>query len=278
MIDDKTIFSTLKKCNQIGKKLSNNGVYLMVSGMMIGYSEQQMDETEAQGLGISFIENKLLSKLDAIPYIGLKIDGNQLYQYSQEYDFEKFSISNEYLNIEFKATEATDEDFNNDFKKDALKKGYNENSIDIGISNNFSNDIDLYEFYLNYKKTYKPKVKILTKSVKCKIIDYDNKILKKANSIISSLEKCTFLGYKELQPEIFDRMISSTQPVDMKIPIGDNKNDSYPIRLMKSLFNTASTKSSCELRLVDADIYKYLIIEITNSGFITCMIYKVIDL
>ena len=76
MTDQKTLFSALKKCNQIGKKLSYDGTYIMVSGMMMGYTWQEMDETEARGLCVSFIESKLLNKLDALPYIGLKINGN----------------------------------------------------------------------------------------------------------------------------------------------------------------------------------------------------------
>ena len=117
MTDQKALFSALKKCNQIGKKLSYDGTYIMVSGMMMGYTWQDMDETEARGLCVSFIESKLLNKLDALPYIGLKINGNELYSASQEYEFERFTINSDYLFIEFKATEATEASFNEDFKK-----------------------------------------------------------------------------------------------------------------------------------------------------------------
>ena len=116
MTDQKALFSALKKCNQIGKKLSYDGTYIMVSGMMMGYTWQDMDETEARGLCVSFIESKLLNKLDALPYIGLKINGNELYSASQEYEFERFTINSDYLFIEFKATEATEASFNEDFK------------------------------------------------------------------------------------------------------------------------------------------------------------------
>ena len=63
MTDQKALFSALKKCNQIGKKLSYDGTYIMVSGMMMGYTWQDMDETEARGLCVSFIESKLLTIL-----------------------------------------------------------------------------------------------------------------------------------------------------------------------------------------------------------------------
>lgn len=275
MTDHKTIFSSLKKCNQVGKKLSSSGKYILIDGMMIGYQKPEMDETEAVGLGISFIEEKILNKMDAIPYIGIEIDGNLLYQTCQECEFIQFTIDKKFLYIEFKALEADDE--SNSFKEYAIEKGYKPKDIDIGLSSNFANDIDLYELYINYKKSYKPKMKTVIKSIDCRIIKdiNDSKILKKCRKIIKQLEQSKFLGYKELQPEIFERLFTASQPIELKINIDDDKI--YPIRLMKSVLNTATSKSTCEIRLLSCDDFSFLVIEITSSGFITCNVYRVIN-
>lgn len=276
MNNHKEIFSTLKKCNQIGKKLSKNGYYLLVSGMMIGYTFQDMDETEASSLSISFIENKLLDKLDALPYIGLIIPGNDLYQISQECEFNQFTIDKDNLYIEFTATETTDVSFNNDFKEVAIAQGFDANNIDIGLQSDFSNDIDLYELFINYKKTYKPKIQITTKSILCKIINDNNKILKKSNSIIKNISNGEFLGYKELSTEVFERILMATQPIELNIQI--KNNGQYTLRVMKSIFTTATTKSMCELRIIRSGDFDYLIVEISTAGFVTCNIYKVINI
>ena len=275
MTDHKTIFSSLKKCNQIGKKLSTSGKYILINGMMIGYQKPAMDETEAAGLSVSFIEDKILNKMDAIPYIGIEIDGNLLYQISQECEFIQFTIDDSFLHIEFKALEADND--SDSFKKFAIEKKYKPEDIDIGLATNFTNDIDLYELYINYKKSYKPEMKTVIKSIDCKIIKNieDSKILKKSKKIIGQLENAKFLGYKELQPEIFERLFMSSQPIELKINIDDDKM--YSIRLMKSVLNTATSKSTCEIRLLGHDDFSFLIIEITSGGFITCNIYKVIN-
>ena len=123
MLDQKTIFSNLKKCNQIGKKLSSDGIYILVSGMMIGYDDLPLDATEANSLSISFIESKILEKMDAIPYIGIMIDGNKLYQMASEFDFDRISIDSQYLNIEFIGYETSDSQVIDDFRAAAKEKG-----------------------------------------------------------------------------------------------------------------------------------------------------------
>lgn len=276
MIDHKSIFSSLKKCNQIGKKLATDGKYILTNGMMIGYKKPDQDETEAVGLGVAFIENKILSKMDALPFMNIEIDGNLLYQTYQDCEFIKFSIDKDNLYIEFKATE-TEEEFVG-FRELALKKGFKEDDINLGISTNFDKtvDIDLYELYINYKKTYKSKTKIVTKNIICKRIYKigDSKILKKSKKIFTKLEKCNFLGYKELQSEIFDKLINATQPIEFKINL--ENNEIYSLRLMKSILNGATSKTNCEIRLLGNDDYSYLIVELDVSGFIICNIFRVI--
>ena len=278
MSSQKDIFSSLKKCNQIGKKLSTSGKYILIDGMMIGYQKPKMDETEANGLGISFIENKLLSKMDGLPYIGVEIDGNELYQVYQDSEFIKFMIDSTYLYLEFKSTETEEE--SDGFKELALEKGFKESDIDIGLATNFDSttDIDLYELYINYKKTYKPKTKVVTKTIKYRIIKNveDCKILRKTRKVFKRIENAKFLGYKELQPEIFDKLFNATQPIEIKIN-NEITNDVFILRLMKSVLNTATSKSNCEMRLLDCGEYSYLIVEIGISGFITCNIYRVVN-
>lgn len=273
----KNIFSSLKKCNQIGKKLSSDGTYILTDGMMIGYTSQNQDEVEAVGLGISFIETKILSKMDALPYMNILIDGNLLYQTAQDGEFLQFSVDSKNVYIEFKTMET--EEISVGFKLLALKKGFSEESIDSGLLTNFEkSDIDLYELYLNYKKNNKPKTKSVIKKLECPIINNfnKNKIIKKTNKVINEILKSKFIGYKELQPEIYDRLYNSTQPIEFKIS-SENEDGTRVIRLMKSILSGGSSKSTCELRLFDSDDYSYLIIELTMSGFVVCNIYKVVN-
>ncbi len=268
------IFNALKKCNQIGKKLAT-GKYILVSGMMIGYDELDPLETEAYGLSVCFIENKLLSKMDAIPYIGIEIDGNELYQVSQECKFIKFTVDSSYLNIEFDMVTTTDSSFNDEFMNLAIDKGYDKDEIKTEINNMFANNIDLYELYLNFKKEYKPQTKNIIKTVRCKIIDKHNNILKKSKDIINDLKVSHFLGYKELRPEIIERILGSSQPINVQV---DTENTKFSIRIMKSLLVSATSKSNCEFRIFENNKFSYLVVEVSNSNFITCTIYKIINI
>lgn len=273
----KNIFSALKKCNQIGKKLSTSGLYILTDGMMIAYEDQNQDEVEAVGLGIAFIETKVMSKMDALPYMNILIDGNTLYQLSQDGEFLRFTTDSRNIYIEFKTVET--EEVSDGFKSLALEKGFSEESIMSGLLTNFEkSDIDLYELYLKYKKENKTKTKSVVKKLECPIIHNlsKNKIIKKANKVINEICSSTFVGYKELQQEIYDRLYDASQPVEFKI-VPDDENDVRVIRLMKSVLNGGSSKSNCELRLFDRDHYSYLIVELTVSGFVVCNIFKVVN-
>lgn len=275
MTNHKDIFSALKKCNQIGKKLATNGKYILTDGMMIGYCKPAQEEHEAVGLGISFIDSKVLSKMDALPYMNIIIDGDELYQVSQESEFLQFTVDNNNVYIEFKAVET--EEISDTFVEFAIEKGFKEEDIQSGLLTNFEkSDIDLYELYLNFKKNNKPKTKSIIKRVICKRVykSDDCKILRKTKKVFKQLEQCKFLGYKELQPEIYEKLYNANQPLEFKINID---NETHIIRLMKSVLNGGSAKSDCEIRIVGNEYSSYTIIELGVSGFIICNIFRIVD-
>lgn len=275
MTNHKDIFSALKKCNQIGKKLATNSKYILTNGMMIGYCKPAQEEHEAVGLGIAFIDNKILSKMDALPFMNIIIDGDELYQISQESEFLQFTVDNRNVYIEFKALET--EEISDAFLEFASEKGFKEEDIQTGLLTNFEkSDIDLYELYLNYKKNNKPKTKTVIKRVECERIyrQDDCKILRKTIKVFKQLEKCNFLGYKELQPEIYEKLYNANQPIEFKINIDE---EVHIIRLMKSVLSGATAKTNCEIRLLGNDNKTYIIIELQMSGFIICNIFRIID-
>ena len=139
------------------------------------------------------------------------------------------------------------------------------------------NDIDLYELYLKYKKTFKPKESHTEFDLKCKIISEDDRILKKAKSIKHDLKQYDEVSRKDIEDEIYTRIIESDKPVLMKFKT-DNKK--YKLRLMKSLFKTCVKSSKSYISILDNDendnIF-YSLIHVINKGFDTVNIYKCIN-
>lgn len=278
-MDVKKCFNALKKCNEIGKKMTPCSKYILINGMIIAYQnifdKDDKDMYTAQGLNISFIDDKICKDLDALCYIPLLIDGIELYRISKEYEFNRFKIDDDFLYLIYRGLYTDAESFNDDFIKFAMGKGFNKSHIKNELSSNFNNDIDLYEIYINYKKTYKPKEIYKEFIIKCKILYKENTIINKSNEIIKDLLNCEYISKKELDCEIWQRILNSGKPVTLKFK--ENNNELFKIRLMKSLFKTATTSSKINIKLIKkSDNIYYAIINIINKGFQTNIIYKTI--
>lgn len=277
MTNHKEIFTALKKCNQVGKKLASNGKYILTDGMMIAYKKPEQDETEANGLSVAFIDNKVMSKMDALPFMNIEIDGNLLYKISQEGEFIQFTADRNNLYIEYNAYEL--EDISDKFREFAMSKGFKEEEINLALETNFENntDIDLYELYLKYSKKNEQVVTV-SKTAAFKRIkkQEESKILKKCVKTLNKLNGCRFIGYEELSSEDMEKLVNSTQPIEFKIK-SDDDNETYIIRLMKSILSGANAKAACELRLFNNGKHLYLIVEIGVSGFIICNLFRVVN-
>lgn len=281
-MDAKKCFTALKKCNEIGKKMTQSSIYILINGMIIGYQDEfsrdDKEEYAAHGLAISFIDEKICKDLDALCYIPLLINGTDIYRMNKEYDFDRFEIDDDYLYLIYKGLGADESDFVNDFIQFAKSKGFDEHHISTEIDCNFTNDIDLYEIYLNYKKTYQPKEKYMEFKINCEILKEENNIVKKSNDIINLLSNTKLISEKNIDTDIYQRVLNSGKPTTLKFRDND-ENEIFKLRLMKSLFKTASTTSKIFIKLcknINDDFY-YVLLNIVNKGFHTVMIYRAID-
>jgi hypothetical protein len=272
-------YSALKKCNNIGKKLNKSSSYILINAMMLGWNEQGMDETEANPLGVSFIETKLLEQLGALAYLGIMIDGNKLYQYDKTYEFSKFQLTDKYLNIiyisdEIETLSDCQSVISSKFGKYALEKGFTKKDIEEGAYTEYMNsDIELYELYIKFKKGLISNTVRKEKIVKCRIIDSNNFILKKTNKVMSKLKSANVIYEKDIEPDLFNTVLNNNRPIVIKF---NNKGSKPIIRLMKSLFNTATTKSNISMKVVENEDNSYLILYVGNTGFLTCLVYRVL--
>lgn len=274
------MYSALKKCNNIGKKLSLNSDYVICKGMILGYFTDPGDDTTAPGLdashiSVSFMDSTVLKNMGALAGIGLYINGDELYRYIQDYKFNSFMVDDDYVHVVYDRTCVDDSSFLHDFKEHALNLGYNKDKINTSINCNFSDDIDLYDIYLKYKKSYVPTENTIQDHFRMKrLYDCDtNKIISKCNRVIDNLLECEYESEKDISDEVLSKILNSNMPMLMNFNIGNG--NIFKLRLMKSLFKTASAKSSANIKILHYrdDIY-YVIIAVSTSGFMTYHVYK----
>lgn len=270
-MDTESIYKALIKCNNIGKKMGN-GIYVIVDGLLVSESDLDDDDTKSTPFSIAFLDDKLVKQMDALSFIGLEIDGLKLYEYNNKYTFNRFEVDDKYVNVLFNTTYEDIDGFKDNFNNLLKEKGYSNEQIKYHELMNYEADINVYEYYIKYKKQNNPEVINTTISLKMKIVKKDNRYIKKANEIIDLLSYRQVIGEKELMSEIYTKIISSTSPIELSV---NNIN----LRMMKSLFVTGSTKSDVYIRLYDSDNdnISYMVLYIKTSSTTVCNIYKVIN-
>ena len=266
------IYSALKKINQIGKKMSNSGKYILVSGMMISIDTNDRYDTQPNGATITFIDPSILKKMDAIPMIGLEIDGTELYDQSKN-EFNKITCDlNGNVKVHFSADEFEDNSFIHDFVNSMKNHGYDEELVKDAIIRNFDNietDIDIYDKYIKFKNSYSKENRVVDKCVVMNKIDYDNKILSKFNKIIDDIYSGKCVYHEDYSKESSEKILNSKKPISIY-----NKEIGHTIRIMKSLFKCTSSTSSISIKIIKCDNWYYLILGVNNPGFDTISIYK----
>jgi hypothetical protein len=244
---------------------------------MISYKEPDDDmDNDAIGLGVSFIEDSISDKLGILNYIPIEIDGTKLYQTDKEYTFNRFEIDDKYLYIIFDGLYADDSNFMGDFIDLALSEGYDKDLVYDSIQTNFLTNLNLYSFYIDYKKKYKPSKVHKEFIVKCKILNTNNNILNKSEEIINHMIESNKVFETELEHEVFEKIFTAEKPMLMDINLG---HTNYKLRLMKSIFKTSTAKSEAGIKIYDDcdnNLIYYLVTYIHNKGFITCNIYKTV--
>lgn len=282
-MDLKKCYTAFKKCNEIGKKMSPSSMYILVNGMMISYQDKfdegDKEEYVAHGINISFIDEKICKDLDALCYIPLLINGTDVYRMNKEYDFDRFEINEDYLYLVYKGIVADESDFTNDFIDFAIDKGFNKEYVWNEIQSNFSNDIDLLEIYIKYKKQYKPKEKYKEFKIECEILKEENDMIKKSNKIIKELLSSNIIAEKDIDDAIYQRVLIMEKPTTLKFR-NDNDEEVFKLRVMKSLFRTGSTSSKTSIKICknkDDDNSYYILLNIINKGFHNVIVYRAIN-
>ena len=127
--EQKTIYKNLLKINQVGKKMAPHSNYIVTNGILIAYNKQGMSDTEANPVSIGVIDDKLLKGLYSIgDNIGIKINGDDLYKASQEYEFDSLELNEEAecFKINFIYYSINESSFEDNFKDILRSKGYKE--------------------------------------------------------------------------------------------------------------------------------------------------------
>jgi len=274
--NQESIYKALLKANQIGKKLAPHSNYILSNGIMISHDEQEMSVTIANPISIGIIEKSLYKKLEGIgDKIGILICGNTLYKYSQEYEFGNIEITNDGIKVNFVYYSLNEDSYDKNFVKILLSKGFKADEISYAATTNYTSNMDMYDLFLDYKKNYEPVKEKTYISVLCEYVTEDNYLFKKSEKAINLLNKSELVYEEDIIQDIFNIIFTAEQPVTRKFELNTGKQ--IKVRLMKSLFNPVSTKSSTGL-----SIYKYkdmylLVSRADVTGVTVFNIYQILD-
>jgi len=252
--------------------------------MMLFHPVEEDEEYYSEydiGFSVTFIDDTILKNMEGLEHIPLFIDGSKFYQMNKENGsgFKRFEIDDDYVHLVYDAIELPEINLMLEFKAHALVLGFDADTINFGILSDFENDIDLYDAFIQFRNENKPVPRTIESKLSIPIIKEDNPILKLSNELITKLKntKRDLVQEKELSAEVLDRILAAEKPVVMGFEFGGNIG-TYKIRLMKSLFKTATAKSPVDLKVVPCDdgIF-YNIISVKNKNFYTCNVYRVIN-
>lgn len=267
------IFSALKKCNQIGKKLSENGIYYLINGMLLAYDVSNYEDQLPANISVAFLDPNLINKLEGLAFIGLQINGNELYQISQAGEFLNFeALPNGDVRLVFSMAEADNDAFMNSFIEHMLSDGYNEETIKYSISMHFNNDIDIYEKYIKFKNSFDNHSVSIKKNFDIHMIKDENPDMNKIETVIDQLYHGYLIAHSNFSKESTERIFESAKPVDVSFK---TESSTLVIRLMKSLCKIADKSSELDLRLVSVNSDMYLIVETSSGKSIINSIYKI---
>lgn len=255
MIDDNTTYKALLKVNQIGKKISNNSKYILSNGIILGYSKQIMSDTEANPVSIGFIDKSILKNINDLGTgKGLLINGNTLYQYSKDYEFDSISEIDDGISINFIYYAVDDNAYIENFKDILRENKFSEDEIKRAEPSNFTINMDMYDLFLNYKKNCKPVQQKTIVSIELKYVYTYNFMYKKAEEVINLLNNYNLVYKEDIEREILDIIIGNNQPVIRKFKLCNGEK--IKIRLMKSIFSPIASKNNASISIYnDEDDY-----------------------
>lgn len=274
--DSNSIYKSLIKINQIGKKLAPHSHYILSNGCLLSHTKQEMADIIANPITIAFIDNKLLKGIDGLGNnIGILIDGDNLYKYSQEYEFENIEILENGININFIYYSVNSSTYDDDFKKILKDKGFSDDDISLAAVNNYTSNMDIYDLYLKYKKTYEPKKEKTLISLFCEYAKTNNFMYKKCEYAIDLLNNSNLLYDDDIIQEVLDIITDAKQPKVKTFNLNNGKE--IKIRLMKSIFNPISAKSIAGIMILQYKNIYILVSRIIVSGITVFNIFRILD-
>jgi hypothetical protein len=276
-IDQTSVYKTLLKVNQIGKKMAPHSKYIISNGVLMAYSKQEMGDTEANPVSIGFIDDKLYKKLEGLgDTIGIKINGNDLYKMSQEYDFDsiEYCEDEECIKINFVYYDINNNSYEENFKNILRSKGFNESDIETASMLNYTNNMDMYDLFLQYKKTTEPQKEKTFINIICKFVNCDNFMYKKSNNVVNMLNESELLYNEDIEREILDIIIGNNQPVIRKLLL-DN-GETIRVRFMKSIFSPIASKNNAGIKIYKNDDKYILVSKIELSGVVLFNVFQIL--
>lgn len=266
MLDNQeTVYKTLIKINQIGKKLAGHSRYILSNGLMLSHTKQEMGDVEANPISIAIISDKLLNKLEGISdNIAIKIDGNLLYKYSQDYDFDSIEIREDLVLINFIYYSVSEDGYEKGFEDLLKKNGFSESDIELAKSSNYTTNMDMYDLLLEYKKSYTPIEEKTYISIECPFVK-KSFIINKANNIISEMDDSEVVYIEDLEGDLLEFVTSARQPVTRTCKLVNG--EILRLRLMKSLFNPIASKHTAKIK-----VYQ------NSKRFILCSVVNIPDI
>ena len=276
-IDETSVYKNLLKINQVGKKMAPHSKYIISNGVLLAYNKQAMGDTEANPVSIGFIDEKLYKKIEGIgDNIGIKINGDELYQFSKEYDFDSIEYDNEKycLKINFVYYSINNNSYEEKFKDILRSKGFKDDEIETSSMLNYTNNMDMYDLYLNYKKTTEPQKEKTVITLNYKSVDISNYMFNKSNKVINTLSESELLYDEDIEREILDIIISNNQPVIRKLLLSNG--ETVKVRFMKSIFSPIASKNDAGIKIYKYEDKYILVSKINLSGVILFNIFQIL--
>lgn len=276
-IDQTSVYKTLLKINQVGKKMAPHTKYIISNGILIAYNKQAMGDTEANPVSIGFVEDKLHKKLEGIgDSIGVKVNGDELYKMSQEYDFDsiEYCEDEQCLKVNFVYYSINNNSYEENFKNILRDKGFKDQDIETASMLNYTNNMDMYDLFLNYKKNVSPQKEKTFINVICKFVNVDNFMIKKSDKIIDELNESELLYDEDIEREILDIIISTNQPVIRKLYLIND--EVLRVRFMKSIFSPIASKNNAGIKIYKSNKRYILVSKIELAGVTLFNIFQIL--
>lgn len=281
-------YKSLIKLNQECKRLSDSSKYIICDGMVLSYQvindSFEDDFDKARGVIIMIIDNKRYDALDEFKQYPLQINGDKLYQYNKNYEFEEIIDSDNDIILRYSNLEDDMDDYYKRISEyfESISLIFNQEELitldngDISVDVSVDRGIQKAKAINKFMSTNEINKISVIYDLSLKKIDLcNNKISVKSLDIINMISNSEVVGKYNLTSEEIIESINGSRPIRINIDLTNGLL--YTTDLMKSVMINISNKTECISILVLHDTttdFYYLNIRAIRDGNITCSIYK----